>query len=58
MGIYPERGTETGKDVTKMMVQKMSATVSTHVYTLMKNLMDFEWATLNQERLTVSSKIM
>lgn len=57
MDIYPERGTEViqGKDVPKMMVQKMSATVSTHISTLLKNLMDFEWTTLNQERLTVSS---
>ncbi|KAI4822493.1 hypothetical protein KUCAC02_008038 [Chaenocephalus aceratus] len=48
LGINPERGTKAirGKVVSKktaVIVQKKSATVNTHVSTLLKNLLDFEW---------------
>ncbi|KAJ4931985.1 hypothetical protein JOQ06_010421 [Pogonophryne albipinna] len=48
IGIKPERGTKAirGKVVSKktaVIVQKKSATVNTHVSTLLKNLLDFEW---------------
>ncbi|KAI9530044.1 hypothetical protein NQZ68_008285 [Dissostichus eleginoides] len=48
IGINPERGTKAirGKDVSKktgVIVQKKSATVNTHVSTLLKNLLDYEW---------------
>ncbi|KAI9537330.1 hypothetical protein NQZ68_026460 [Dissostichus eleginoides] len=48
IGINPERGTKAirGKVVSKktgMIVQKKSATVNTHVSTLLKNLLDYEW---------------
>ncbi|KAI9523511.1 hypothetical protein NQZ68_027370 [Dissostichus eleginoides] len=48
IGINPERGTKAirGKVASKktaVIVQKKSATVNTHVSTLLKNLLDFEW---------------
>ncbi|XP_034549429.1 uncharacterized protein LOC117824412 [Notolabrus celidotus] len=48
IGINPERGSKAirGKVVSKKtgeMVQKKTVTVNTHVSTLLKNLIDFEW---------------